>query len=290
MLIEERLKKEEPLSKHSTFAIGGPASYFLEVHSKEELKESLLYAKKNKLTPFFLGKGSNLIFDDRGWKGIVIQNRIDFCRFNDATVEVGSGYSFSLLGTQAARKGLTCLEFASGIPASVGGAIYMNAGANGKETCESLSSITYISEEGKEEIYSKNDLEFRYRFSSFQKMKGAIAMAVFSLKKDHSARKSQIDIITRRIATQPLKEKSAGCIFRNPSKELKSGALIEQCGLKGKKIGGAKVSEIHANFIVNESGATCSDVKALVSLICEEVKNKTGVELEMEVRYIPYNG
>lgn len=290
MVIEERLKKEEPLCKHSTFAIGGPASYFLEVHSKEELKESLLFAKKNKLAPFFLGKGSNLIFDDRGWKGIVIQNRIDFCRFDQNTVDVGSGYSFSLLGTQAARKGLTGLEFASGIPASVGGAIYMNAGANGKETCESLTSVTYISEEGKEEVYSKDELEFRYRFSSFQQMKGAIASAVFSLQEDPSARKSQVDIINRRIATQPLKEKSAGCIFRNPSSQIKSGALIEQCGLKGKKIGGAKVSEIHANFIVNESGASCRDVQQLVSLICEEVKKKTGIELEMEVRYIPYNG
>ena len=289
-MFEERLKKNEPLGKHTTFGVGGPASYFIDVYTKDELEESLFFANKNQLMPFFLGKGSNLIFDDRGWKGIVICNRIDFCHFKESSVEVGAGFSFSLLGTQSARKGLTGLEFAGGIPASVGGAVYMNAGANHKQTCDTLSSVVYISESGKEKVYSKNELEFRYRYSSFQQMKGAIVSAVFSLAKDPSARESRVDIITCRMATQPLKEKSAGCIFKNPTGELKSGALIEQCGLKGKRVGGAKVSEIHANFIVNESTATCDDVQKLVALIFEEVKRKTGIELEMEVRYIPYNG
>jgi UDP-N-acetylmuramate dehydrogenase len=161
----------------------------------------------------------------------------------------------------------------------------MNAGANGHETCECLESVQYLHEDGTIEDIPRKELKFRYRFSPFQRMNGAILSARFALKPDSKARNVQLKIVDQRMKTQPLKDKSAGCIFRNP--ELKSaGALIDACSLKGKQIGGAKVSEIHANFIVNTGSATAEDVKALIALVQKQVLEQTGVHLEPEIRIV----
>ncbi|MFI5334451.1 MAG: UDP-N-acetylmuramate dehydrogenase, partial [Chlamydiales bacterium] len=235
-----------------------------------------------------VGKGSNSLFDDRGYNGLVILNKIAFCDENESgKFHVGSGYSFSLLGAQTARKKWAGLEFASGIPASVGGAVYMNAGANGCETKDTLVDVTYITEEGTSEVLPKEAVTFGYRFSSFQQKKGAIVSATFQLHPSEEARRKQLKIIEYRTETQPYGEPSAGCVFRNPSGNF-AGALIEQAGLKGAKIGGALVSLLHANFIVNGGGATAKDVLALASHVQEQVKQKTGIDLEMEIRYVNY--
>lgn len=278
-------QKNQSLREYSTFAIGGIAEYFTIVRTKDEMKEAFLFAKNESLPVFILGKGSNCLFDDQGFDGLVIQNRIDFCDIKDTHVEVGAGYSFSLLGVQLARTGLTGLEFASGIPATVGGAVYMNAGANGKETCHCLESVCFLTLDGDEKLFYKNDLQFSYRTSSFQKMKGAILSATFLLTPDPEARKNQLALVDYRMRTQPLKDKSAGCVFRNPPNSS-AGALIEKSGLKGFQIGGAKVSEKHANFIVNSGGASTQDVLSLISHIKKTVWEKMGVSLEMEIRYI----
>jgi UDP-N-acetylmuramate dehydrogenase len=233
-----------------------------------------------------VGKGSNCLFDDRGFDGVVILNKIVFCQWEWPIVHVGAGYSFSLLGTQSARKGWAGLEFASGIPGSVGGAVYMNAGASGTETCEALIEVSFVNEQGDLEILKRDQIGFSYRFSIFQKRKGAIASAKFLLTASEEARKKQLGIIDYRTRTQPYSDKSAGCVFRNPESHS-AGALIQQCGLKGKRIGGAEVSTMHANFIVNKDNATSQDVLALAEEVKKTVKEKTGVELEMEVRYIP---
>ena len=277
------------LANISTFGIGGQARYFVEVHSIEEMRVAVLESKNLKTPYLVIGKGSNSLFDSRGFNGLVIHNKINFLhRLNENSFHVGSGYSFSYLGTLSAKLQLSGLEFASGIPGSVGGAVFMNAGANGMETCETLNSVEFLEDNGTITNYLRKDLNFSYRTSPFQQKKGVILSATFVLTPLNSAREKQIAIIDYRKKTQPLKSKSAGCIFQNP-KECSAGALIEKCGLKGLKIGDAEVSDIHANFIVNKEKATSDDVLNLIDLIKIKVKETSGQDLHSEVRYIPYN-
>lgn len=282
-----KAEKGKRLSGLSTFGIGGPARYFIEVHSIEEMQDALVSCFHENIPYLVIGKGSNCLFDDRGFDGLVILNKIHFCNFEKESVRVGAGYSFSLIGVQTARKGWSGLEFASGIPGTVGGAIFMNAGANGHETCDSLIDVTYISEKGELHILPREQLTFSYRYSSFQTMKGGIAGAAFRLTLSPDARQKQLKIVDYRMHTQPYKDKSAGCVFRNPS-QTSAGALIQQCGLKGLSIGGAQVSAMHANFIVNLGNATAEHVIELAELVQKTVKEKTGIDLEMEIRRIPY--
>ena len=163
----------------------------------------------------------------------------------------------------------------------------MNAGANGMETKDSLAEVGFIDEEGVYIEKRKEELKFSYRNSSFQQMKSIIVSGKFVLRKSIDVRKKQISIVNYRIKTQPYKEKSAGCVFRNPEKES-AGALIEKCGLKGVSIGGAKVSTTHANFIINQGNARAQDVLDLIAYVKQEIKEKTGEELEIEIKYIPY--
>ena len=282
------LQQGKLLKEVSTLGIGGPAQYYVEIRTVEEMQNVLIYCYDQALPFFILGRGSNCLFDDRGFAGVIIHNKIDFKEENPPGIfHVGAGYNFSLLGSQTAREGWSGLEFASGIPGSVGGAVFMNAGANGKETCESLTSVDFLTPDGVFQIMKKENLQFSYRTSSFQSTRGAIVGATFSLTPSKDARQKQIEIITYRKNTQPYSEKSAGCIFRNPSCGH-AGALIDKSGLKGARIGGAKVSEIHANFIVNTDNAKAAEVLALIDHIKRRVKDHAEVDLESEVRYIPY--
>jgi len=275
------------LADLSTFGIGGPAKYFIAATTIEEMQEILAYCNGQNLPFLIVGKGSNSLFDDKGFNGLVIHNKIAFCEIEENTVFVGAGYSFSLLGVQTARKGLSGLEFACGIPASVGGAVFMNAGANGQEISEVVSKVLFLTEKGEKKTYSREEITFSYRASTFQNLKGAIVAAEFILTPHFEARQKQLGIISYRTKTQPLKDQSCGCVFRNPTGES-AGALIERCGLKGKQIGGAAVSTVHGNFIINEEKATAKDVLALAKQIRQSVKEMTGIELEMELRTIPY--
>ncbi len=282
-----RIEEGRSLKELTTFAIGGPARFFCEVTSIETLSEALQYCHQRQIPFFILGKGSNTLFDDRGFDGMVILNKIFHMEQNGPIVDVGAGYSFSLLGVQTARKGWSGLEFASGIPGSVGGAIYMNAGASGGETFTTLSTVTFVDIFGEIHVYPKEGLKWGYRHSSFQNMKGAIAAARFELAPSDEARKKQLSIVDYRTKTQPYGAMSAGCVFRNPAPES-AGALIEKCGLKGFRIGGAEVSGLHANFLINSGGATAKEILALAHHVQEVVKEKTGTVLEMEVRVVPY--
>jgi UDP-N-acetylmuramate dehydrogenase len=288
MSYHSRLLPHKLLKQLSTFGIGGPAKYFIEISTIEDMQGLIAFCAKERLDYLVIGKGSNCLFDDRGFDGVVILNKISFCKFQKEQVHVGAGYSFSLLGVQTARKGLSGLEFASGIPATVGGAVYMNAGANGQETKDHLLEVSFVNERGDLEILSKNELSFSYRSSSFQKRKGAIVAATFALEPSIEARKKQLTIIEYRTKTQPYGEKSAGCVFRNPL-EGSAGALIEKSGLKGQSIGGAEVSSLHANFIINKEDAKANDILSLAKRVQEKVKERLGVDLEMEIRCIPYS-
>jgi len=286
--ILNNLQPDYPLKSETTFNIGGPARFFVEVRQPAEMQEILIHCHANQLPFFILGKGSNVLFDDRGFNGVVIGNRIDFIsQPSESSWHVGAGCSFSLLGSRTARQGWSGLEFASGIPGSVGGAIFMNAGANGHETCETLQSVDFIHADGKFEQLARSGLEFNYRFSSFQMLPGAIIGAVFQLHPSQTARKDQLDLIQYRKNTQPYGDKSAGCVFRNPV-HRSAGALIDQAGLKGKKIGGAQVSNLHANFVVNTGNASSEDIRDLLEFVQRTIKNEMGIDLENEIRYIPF--
>lgn len=285
----DKFERNRSLKELTTLGIGGPANYFIEASDIPTMQEALRFCRKEKINFIVLGKGSNLLFDDRGFSGLVIANRIQFFnKIEEDIWHVGAGYSFSLLGSQTARQGLSGLEFASGIPGSVGGAVYMNAGANGHETCQALVSVDFITAEGELLCLPKQELSFGYRTTSFHQKHGVIVGATFKLLKKEEARQKQIEIIQYRKKTQPYDAKSAGCIFRNPSC-AHAGALIEKSGLKGKRVGGAEVSTLHANFLINADNATSADFLNLIEHVKKEVKEKTGIDLEKEVHFIPYS-
>jgi len=277
----------KPLAPFSTFATGGPASYFLKITTISQMQEVLRFCHIAKLPVYILGKGSNSLFDERGFCGAVLLNKIDRCHQEGPLFRVGAGYSFARLGQLTARLGYSGLEFAAAIPASVGGAVFMNAGANGQQTFDALHQVTYITKEGKRLLFTKEQMTFGYRNSCFQKMQGAIVEAIFSLRIDQGARAHQKEIVDYRLQTQPYKSHSCGCVFKNPPGKS-AGALIEECGLKGAKVQAAAVSPKHANFIVNQGGATAGQICDLIAFVKEEVYQKSGVLLEEEIRYIPY--
>ncbi|MDP1836647.1 MAG: UDP-N-acetylmuramate dehydrogenase [Chlamydiales bacterium] len=288
--LTRQLQEHKPLKNLSNFGIGGPARYYASVNSVDDMCDILRFASQENLPYIILGKGSNCLFDDRGYDGLVIHNKIDF--MNDETPSifyVGAGYSFSRFGAMTARKGWSGLEFASGIPGTIGGAIYMNAGANGGETCDTLTSVEFVTPDGNLVRYERNELDFSYRTSPFQQLPGAIVAATFTLFASENARYDQINIVRYRQATQPYDMPSAGCIFRNPTVGS-AGALIDKVGLKGLRVGGAVVSPVHANFIVNGGNATSADVLALILTVQERILEATGISLESEVVYVPYEG
>lgn len=286
MIQYSTFQQNKRLSELTTLAIGGPARFFVEVKDVVSMQEILRFCAREKLSFFVLGKGSNCLFTDAGFDGVVIQNKIDFFEeLSNGRVHVGAGFSFSLLGIQTAKKGLSGLEFAAGIPASVGGAVFMNAGAQGSETKNALESVDFVDESGNLRTFLKEELHFSYRHSSFQSMRGAIVGATFCLTATDTAKSKQRTLLDYRIKTQPYHEKSAGCVFRNPEGHS-AGALIEQCGLKGFSVNGAAVSTMHANFLINRDSAASSDMKALIELVREKVKEKTGIDLEPELRIV----
>lgn len=281
--------QKKTLSEVSTFGIGGECPYFVEVRTLELLRDVFHFIQKNQVPFYVLGKGSNTVFDDRGFSGVMIYNKLDHFHQEGHEIEVGGGYSFSLLGTQMSRQHLSGLEFASGIPGTVGGAVFMNAGAGGHETKDALLSVDYMHMSGEVVTYQRENLHFGYRTSSFQNQKGMIVKARFRLIPSDTAKDSQRALIDYRMKTQPYKDPSVGCIFRNPAGKS-AGALIESSDLKGVRVGGAEVSLLHANFIVNRSGATQKDVLALAKRVESEVFAKTGIRLELEARFIDTEG
>lgn len=271
------------LKEYSTFKIGGIAKQLIEVKTVDEAADALEYARKNQLRWVVIGKGSNTLFSDQGFQGLAIVNLITHFENSRDLFKVGAGFSFAYLGIKSARLGFSGLEFASGIPGSVGGAVYMNAGAMGHETQAPLQSVLFLEDSGRLRHLHKADLTFRYRYSSFQEMPGMILEATFQLEPNPSAQKIQQEMLAKRIKTQPYSDPSIGCFFKNPSPNLSAGQLIDQCGLKGLSVGGAEVSMTHANFIVNKQAASASDVVMLKRLVQQRVLEKTGIVLEEEV-------
>ena len=281
------LERGRELKAFCTLGIGGLAKYFIEARELSDLREALLFANAKGLEVLVIGKGSNCLFDERGFEGLVIYNNIQNITFFEGGVFVSGGYSFARLGLSTSRRGLSGLEFAAGIPGSVGGAVYMNAGAMGLDVSAALTECHWLDSQNQLHISKKEDLEFSYRHSGFQEHGGLIVGARFALHVDGGAKERCQTFLQKRLLSQPYSEKTAGCFFRNPSGGC-AGAWIDQLGLKGLAVGGAAVSSLHANFIVNRGGATSSDVLALVEKIQVEVEKAFGERLVLEVRVIPY--
>jgi UDP-N-acetylmuramate dehydrogenase len=281
------LERGRELKHFCTLGIGGPAKYFIEAREMSDLTEAIAFANANSLEVFVMGKGSNCLFDERGFDGLVIYNNIQNITFFDGGVFVSGGYSFARLGLSTSRRGLSGLEFAAGIPGSVGGAVYMNAGAMGSEVSDVLIESHWIDQQGQLHISKREDLDFSYRHSGFQEDGGLIIGARFALQVDETAKERCQTFLQKRLLSQPYSEKTAGCFFRNPKGGC-AGAWIDGLGLKGLSVGGAAVSSLHANFIINRGGATSGDVLQLIEKIQIEVEKAFGERLILEVRLVPY--
>ena len=281
--------ENEPLKKHTSFKIGGNAELFVSVNNTDQLKAVLLACKENHIPLFVIGKGSNLLISDNGMKGVVLSLDGDFKEISlkENIITAGAGASLTRLCNFALDNSLSGLEFGFGIPGTVGGAAYMNAGAYDGEMKDVVISVTHITRDGELVTLDASELDLYYRHSVYKTNDNIILFVTVKLEpKDATAIKEKMDdFMNRRKSKQPLEFPSAGSVFKRPAGNF-AGTLIEGCGLKGKTIGGAQVSEKHAGFIINVGDATCKDVLDLVKFVQETVKSETGYFLEREIIYI----
>ncbi|MDD5952627.1 MAG: UDP-N-acetylmuramate dehydrogenase [Oscillospiraceae bacterium] len=282
-----RVQYGEPMDRHTTFKIGGPADVLITVETVDGLRTVLEEVHRLEIPCHILGRGSNLLVSDDGIRGAVVLLSGEFsqCTVEGNTITCGAAAPLSTLCRAAQEHSLTGLEFAWGIPGSVGGALFMNAGAYGSEMKNVVVSATHMTMDGQVHTVPLSALELKYRHSVYHHLDAVILSLKVALQPGKLAdiTAQMEDIFLRRKTKQPLEYPSAGSVFKRPEGHY-AGALIEQCGLKGKRIGGAMVSEKHAGFIVNVGGATCQDVLDLVALIQETVQKETGVALECEIR------
>lgn len=280
----------EPLSQHTTWKVGGPADLFIYPRSKDELERAMKIVGKHGYPWRVIGRGSNLLVRDGGIRGVVfkIGEGLDALTIDGTRVVAGGGCSLVRLSRQTAKQGLTGMEFAEGIPGTVGGAVCMNAGAHGSEMSRVLTSAEVLLDSGERVVFSNEELGFRYRTSVLQEnVKGIVTEASFQLAfGDPQQIASEIARYRgRRKQTQPLQYPCAGSVFRNPPGDH-AGRLIEASGLKGYRVGDAEVSTQHANFIINRGRATAADVLALIDHIVQTVQERFGVRLKTEVQVV----
>ncbi len=287
------VKKDEELARHTTMKIGGPADLFIEPTSVEGLKKTMQLVQKYRVNWRAIGRGSNLLVSDQGIEGVVIKlgNNLKDMKLDGTQLTVGAGYSIVALAVLISKKGLSGLEFASGIPGSVGGAVYMNAGAHGSDISKILTEAHILFEDGSLQWLSNDEMEFSYRTSVLQKKRpGIVVEARFQLTEGD---KEQIVAVMQknkdyRKVTQPYDSPCAGSIFRNPLPHF-AGKLIEEAGLKGFQIGGAQISEMHGNFIVNAGNAKAFDVLQLIQYVKKTIMEKYNIQMETEVEIIGKN-
>ena len=277
------------LREHTTYKVGGSAICAAVPEDEKSLIVLLKYLKKNGVNYKILGNGSNVIFNDSGYNGVIIKlDNFNSLKIVGNKVMVGAGYPFNKLAIRVSRLGFTGLEFAAGIPGTVGGAVYMNAGAYKSDIGYVLTSIKVLTPSFEIKTMKNEELDFHYRTSFLQKNKDYICLeATITLIKGNSDEIMNLieERKIRRMETQPLEYPSAGSVFRNPEGDF-AGRLIEEIGYKGKSIGGAKVSEKHANFIINNGGATGEDIKKLINEIKNKVKKKYNIELKVEQEFV----
>ena len=283
------IQKNISLRDFTTFKIGGRAKYFFIAKTKEDLLSAVSTAKKFRLPFFILGGGSNVLISDKGYAGLVIKIKNQDLKIEKSEINAEAGVPLGQLLTSAAGSSLTGLEWVVGIPGTVGGAVYGNAGGFGKSMKDTIKEVEVLDlKDLKIERYGLKDCKFSYRESIFKKNKNLIIISViFKLRKLAKSKigKKIKEYSDYRKEHQPLNLPSAGSVFKNPP-GFSAGALIEKCGLKGKKIGDVKISEKHANFIVNLGNGRSKDVKKLISLAKTKVKDKFKINLEEEIQYL----
>lgn len=283
------LRVDEPMARHTTFQIGGPADRFLTVENAAQLQGLLSCLRQAGIPYLVLGKGSNLLVSDKGIRGAVLHLGGDFKKVevlpDGRTLRAGAGAPLASVCALARERSLTGLEFAWGIPGSVGGGAYMDAGAYGGEMRDVVSRVLHLGPDGTPGEARGEELCFGYRKSRYTGGEDIITAVEFTLQPgDPAAIAGKMEeLMARRKDKQPYDMPSAGSVFKRPQNGF-AAALIEQCGLKGRRVGGAQVSEKHAGFIVNTGGATCQDVLELISIIQKTVEEQTGTRLECEVR------
>ena len=285
-----KLRFDEPLSKHNYFGIGGNAAAYFEVSTTDELAYVVQLKKRWDVPVAIIGRGSNLLVSDAGYCGIVVRLIGEFNRlkFDEDRVDVGAGVSLPRLSKTAASRGLSGVEFALGIPGSVGGGLIMNAGAWGSSFGDLVERVQAMTATGELIDLSRDEAHFSYRHSGL-KTYFCVTGATLTLTPGDAEEVASLmqDLYNQKITSQPFAEENAGCMFKNPAGHS-AGKLIDECGLKGYRVGGAEVSKIHGNFILNLDDATAQDVLSLVQHIQAHVKRERGVDLEMEVQLIGF--
>lgn len=280
---------DEPMSRHTTFRIGGPADYYVTPHSKEEIRDVIQACREAQIPHYILGNGSNLLVGDKGYRGVVIQI---FKNFSDIQVEglgirAKAGALLSRIAKTAMTNGLTGMEFAAGIPGTLGGAVMMNAGAYGGEMKDILKEAVVLTENGEFLTLTAEELELGYRTSVIAKKRYFVLEAKLALKKGASEEIQAImeDLHGRRVSKQPLEYPSAGSTFKRPAGYF-AGKLIMDAGLRGFSVGDAQVSEKHCGFVINKGRATAEDVRNLMDEVIRKVQETSGVTLEPEVKML----
>ena len=292
IISKEKIKQNEPMKEHTSLKIGGPAEFFVKVSSVEELKGILQFGKNNKIPITIVGNGSNLLVLDKGIKGIVIKidlKQIQIKNINEEKVEVtlDSGVPLGLLAQKLLKEKIEGFEELSGIPGTIGGAIVMNAGAHGKEMKDIVTEITAMDYDGNIHIFTNEQAKFEYRKSLFSSGKYIILQVKISLKegRQEEIKRKMNEYLQYRKEKQPIEFPSAGSTFKR-GPDFITAKLIDEAGLKGYSIGGAKISEKHAGFVINTGNATAKDVLDLVKYVTDKVYEKFGKKIELEIKVL----
>lgn len=283
----ERIYREEPMKKHTTFRVGGNADYFVVPKTEKEVERIVGLCKEEGMPYYILGNGSNLLVGDKGYHGVIIQicKEMNEISVEDNFLNVQAGALLSRVGNVALEAGLAGFEFASGIPGSMGGAVFMNAGAYGGEMKDILTEVTVLDENNEVRVLKKEELELGYRTSIVAKKGYVVLSAKVELKKGDQTkiRERMNELKVQRTTKQPLEYPSAGSTFKRPEGYF-AGKLIADAGLRGFQVGGAQVSEKHCGFVINKDNATAADIIELMRQVIERVQKEFGVELELEVK------
>ena len=284
---KDSILTDEPMSRHTTFRVGGPADFFVTPKAKEEVRDVIRICKEAGMPYYIIGNGSNLLVSDAGYRGVIIQiyKEMNEVTVEDNLVKAQAGALLSGIAAKALAAELTGFEFASGIPGTIGGACVMNAGAYGREMKDVLESVTVLTGEGEIIELSRNELELGYRTSVIAKKGYIVLGAVLKLERgDGEKIKAYMDELKeKRVTKQPLEYPSAGSTFKRPEGYF-AGKLIEDAGLRGFQVGGAQVSEKHCGFVINRDHATAADIMKLMRQVQIRVKENSGVDLEPEVK------
>lgn len=285
---KEKIIKNEIMSKHTSFKVGGPVDLFITVETIEQLKDTIKILKHQNIEYKVIGNGSNLLVKDEGYRGAIIKPSFNSIEIKEDIVEVGAGVKNGMLAQKLLQKELTGFEFAAGIPGTIGGAMVMNAGAHGREMKDIVDAVTYYNCENDEiETIKKEECNFEYRNSKFKNSNVIIIKAILKLQKANSIEiKQKMDEYKQfRIEKQPIEYPSAGSTFKRGA-DFITAKLIDEAGLKGYTIGGAQVSEKHAGFIINKNNATATDIINLIEEVQKIVYEKFNKKIELEIEII----